>query len=127
MSFYKVAFPAGVRYQFVTIPAGVTATVYAFRNWGQDFRAFVDKVGFGPDCLPWNLVRFLWFHDGELVEDYNYQIASVKKPKQFSDPYIARKEIVWQGINNDVVPHVFEVLTDGKLVMLPEAKVRYHV
>ena len=127
LSFYKVAFPAGVRYQFVLIPAGATATIWVFRNWGQDFRAFVDKVGFGPDALPWNLVRFLWFHDGELVEDYNYQIAGVRKPKQFSNPYIARKEIVWQGINNDVVPHVFEVLCDGKLVMLPEAKVRYRV
>lgn len=127
MSFYKLAFPAGTRYQFVTIPAGATATIYAFRNWGQDFRAFVDKVGLGPDALPWNLVRFIWSHDGEVVENYNYQIASVRKPKQFEDPYIARTEIVWLGVNNDVVPHVFEVLCDGKLVMLPASQLRYGV
>jgi len=128
MSFYKVPFPAGLKYQFVTIPAGQTATIYTFTNWGQDFRAFIDKIGFGPDALPWNLVLFQFFVDGELVEQYNYQLAGVRKPKQIpSEPIIARREIVWVGINNDILPHVFQVLCDGLLVMLPEAKVRYGV
>lgn len=128
MSFYKVPFGSGNRYQFVTIPAGGTAIIYLFRNWGQDFRAFIDKIGFGPDALPWNLVQFLFEVDGETVEVFNYQLASVKKPKQIPhEPIIARTEIVWRGINNDVNPHVFEVLCDGMLVMLPAAKVRYNV
>ena len=127
VSFYKVQFDAGRRYQFVTIPALSRAIIYRYSNWGQDFRAFVSKVGLGPDALPWNLVEFLWFHDGELVENFNYQIASIRKPKQYADPFIAKREIVWEGINNDVLPHVFTVLCDGMLVMLPASKARYGV
>ena len=128
MSFYKVPFPPGQKYQFVTIPAGQTATIYTFTNWGMDFRAFITKIGFGPNALPWNLVLFQFYDDGELVEQYNYQLASVRKPKQLDlEPIIAKKEIVWVGVNNDVLPHVFEVLCDGILVMLPTAQARYGV
>lgn len=127
MTFYKVPFEAGKRYQFATVPAGATMVVYAFRNWGQDFKAFIRRIGFGPDTLPWDLVNFIWEIDGETVEVFNYQIASVKKPKQFREPFIAKKEIVWKVVNNDVNPHVCEVLCDGMLVMKPKAKVRYGV
>lgn len=127
VSFYIVPFEAGRKYQFVEIAPGATGIIFAFRNWGQDFRAFIERVGFGPDTLPFGDVLFLWEIDGETIERFNYQLASVKKPKQFDEPYIARREIVWRGINNDVNPHIFEVLCDGKLVMTPKARVSYNV
>lgn len=124
--FYKIPFGT-YRYQFVNIPAGATAVIYFFANWSEDFRAFVERVGFGPAALPWNLVQFVWEIDGETVEVFNYQLAAVTNPKQFRDHYIARRQIVWRGVNNDVLPHVFEILCDGMLVMKPSAKVRYRV
>ena len=127
VTFYKVMFPVGVKYQTLAIAPGVTATVYIFRNWGQDFRAFVERIGIGPDDLPWNRVRFVWKIDGEIVEDYDYQIAGIRKPKQFDEPFVARTEIVWEITNDDTETHVFEVLCDGSLVMKPESKVRYGV
>lgn len=127
MSFYKTPFGANNRYQYATVPAGSTVVVYLFTNWGQDFRAFIERIGFGPKCLPWDKLRFIWEIDGEVVEEFDYQIAEVKKPKQFSDPYIARREIVWKVVNDDTEEHICEVLCDGVLVMKPKSKARYNV
>lgn len=128
MTFYKVPFDSGKRYQYATVPAGQTLVVYAYTNWGQDFIAFIDKIGFGPKCLPWEELNFIWEIDGETVEVFNYQIAEVKKPKQFyNEQYIARKEITWKVRNNSSEAHICEVLCDGMLVMKPESKVRYNV
>lgn len=127
MTFYKVPFEAGKKYQFAEVPAGATLVVYLYRNWGNDFRAFIDKIGFGPKCLPWNELCFLWLIDGEVVERFNYQVAEIKKPKQLSEPYIARKIIEWKVINNSSEAHYCEVLCDGMLVMLPSSKVKYNV
>lgn len=124
--FYKIPFGT-YRYQFVNIPAGGTAIIYFYANWGEDFRAFIERVGFGPAALPWANVLFTWEIDREVVEVYNYQLANVTNPKQFRDHYVARREIVWRGTNNDVLPHIFEVLCDGMLVMKPKAKVKYRV
>jgi hypothetical protein len=128
VSFYKTPFGARNRYQFAVVPAGGRATVYLFTNWGQDFRAFIERVGVGPAQLPWNLVSIIWLIDGECVEEFNWQLHTVNQPKQFySHQFIARRRIEWIGINNDVVPHVFEVLCDGMLVMLPTSARRYNV
>lgn len=130
VSFYKVPFEAAKRYQYAAVAPGATVVIYRYTNWGQDFRAFIERIGFGPDSV-WetvaDLVRLIFLIDGEVVEEYNYQIASVKKPKQFGNPFIARREIIWKAVNNDTVTHIFEVLCDGMLVMKPEAKARYNV
>ena len=52
MSFYKVPFGAGNRYQYANVPAGTTVVIYLFTNWGDDFIAFIEQVGIGPDSLP---------------------------------------------------------------------------
>ena len=114
----QTQFDANTRYQFVQIPAGGRATIYVYGNWGTSFRAFIDQVGNGPTLLPWDRVLFLWYIDGRVVDTFNYQIAKVKLPKHFEPPFVARQSIRWEGINNDVVPHVFEVLCDGMLVKL---------
>ena len=116
-----------MKYQFATVPAGATVQVYFYGNWGTDFRAFIDRIGYGPKCMPWEDLWFYWYIDGELIERYNYQIAEVKKPHWLVEPYIARNEILWQVVNNSAVQHICEVLCDGVLVMKPEAKVRYGV
>lgn len=129
MSFYKVPFGAGNRYQFADVPAMSTVIVYLFNNWGHDFRAFIDKIGFGPKCLPWARsggLRFIWLIDGEVIETFNYQIAEVKKPKQLDTPYIAKKEIEWKVVNETSEAHYCEVLCDGVLVMKPSSKARYY-
>lgn len=95
---------------------------------GQDFRAFIERIGFGPATLPWDRVRFIWQIDGETVEEFNWQLHLVNVPKQFyENPFVARRRIEWIGVNNDVNPHVFHVLCDGMLVMKPSAKARYRV
>lgn len=128
MSFYKVAFDANRKYQFALVPAGTTVQVYTYGNWGVDFRAFINKIGFGPKCLPWELLNFLFIIDGEVVERFNYQIAEIKKPERYDDhPYIARSSINWRVENNSAVDHFCEVLCDGMLVMKPTSKLRYHV
>lgn len=101
--------------------------VYRYRNWGQDFRAFITKIGFGPKCLPWDEMWFIFEIDGEVVERFDYQLAEIKKPERFADPYIARKEILWKVINDSENDEYCEVLCDGVLVMKPESKVRYNV
>lgn len=127
MGFYKVPFGAGNRYQFADVPAGATVIVYLFNNWGNDFRAFIDKIGFGPKCLPWEQdLRFIWLIDGEVIEIFDYQIAEVRKPKQLDTPYIARKEIEWKVINDSDEVHYCEVLCDGMLIMKPSSKVKYY-
>lgn len=126
MSFYKTPFGAGNRYQYANVPAGSRIVVYAFRNWGSDFNAFIDQIAIGPDSLPWDKVRFLWIIDGEIVEVFNYQVGKVNKPKHFDEPYIAKREIVWEVENNDTIDHLCEVLCNGMLVMKPTSKVRYY-
>jgi len=123
MRLYKTPFPAGMKYQYATIPARSRGTVYRFTNWGMGFRAFIDQVGIGPDCLPWNLIHFIWLVDGGAVEDFQYQISPVNSPKHYDPPLVAHRIIEWIGINNDVLPHTLEVLTDGQLVMKPLQRV----
>lgn len=127
MSFYKVPFGSRNRYQYANCPAGSTTVVYVFTNWGQDFRAFVDQIGIGPKCLPWDKLKFIWEIDGEVVEEFNYQIGRIERPKHFNNPYIARRKIVWKVVNDDTEDHICEVLCNGMLVMKPKSKVRYNV
>lgn len=127
MSFYKVPFGSSVAYQYALVLAGQTQTIYTYRNWGFDFRAFIERIGFGPKCLPWGDIVFLWEIDGETVEIFNYQIAEIKKPKQFFDYYVAKVEIIWRVRNNSAEDHYCEVLCDGMLVMTPKARRKYRV
>ena len=129
MSFYKIPFGAQVAYQFALVPAGQTVVLYRFGNWGFDFRAFIERIGLGPYCLPWGPdgIQFMWEIDGETVEVFNYQIAEIKNPKQFFDYYVAKVEIIWRVVNNSDDDHYCEVLCDGMLVMTPSARRKYRV
>jgi len=119
LAIYKVPFGANIRYQWAQIPAGGRGVIYTFTNWGDNFRAFIDQVGIGPDDLPWDDIHFLWMIDLGPIDDFQYQIAPINEPKHFEPPFVARRIIEWIGVNNDVVPHVFEVLCDGVLAMKP--------
>lgn len=120
MSFYKVPFGSGNKYQTMSVAPGATVVVYTFSNWGDDFRAFIDKIGFGPSTLPWDRLKFIFEIDKEVVEEFNYQLAPVTRPKQFREPYIARREILWKVVNDDTETLEVEVLCDGMLVMKPK-------
>lgn len=101
-------------HQWRNIPAGGSGVVYEYKV--EPLVAFIHYVG----CNWFPNTYYRWEIDGGDLKETVQRIignsaAPISEPTRLEKPVVARRGIRWVAYNNDIVPHVFEVLNDGVL------------
>ena len=107
------AFPAGAKfeepYQYATVKAGETKTVYTRRITGG-YVGFITQLS-----VSWYASTYIdWICDGVLLERLLRAIPFTT-PKEFDPPIKVKKKIDFIAYNGDTSDHSFGVLCDGFL------------
>lgn len=107
------AFQAGLKfddpYQYKTVKAGETATVYSRRVLGK-YVGHITQLS-----LAWYSSTYVdWIVDGVLLERFQRAIPFTT-PKEFNPPITVKKKIDFIAYNGDTSDHAFGVLCDGFL------------
>lgn len=100
------------QYQYRTVLAGGSATVYRLENPQEDLLVgIITQVA--NDWYPHTFLE--WFIDYE-PKRIEYVVGSVDAPKEFLRGIPFHHEVKWVAHNEDVSDHVFGVLCDGFFV-----------
>jgi len=102
-------FKAEWRYQYKTVPAGRSDTVFKLENPQPDLlMGIITQVA--NDWYPNTYLDWLIDYSPKRVE---YKIAEIENPKGYERGIPFEREVRWIAYNNDVSDHVFGVLCDG--------------
>lgn len=102
-------FKRELQYQYKTIAAGKSGTVWFMKNpQPQLLVGIITQVG-----NSWYSGTYLeWFID-HYPKKIEYVIGDVDDPKHFERGIPFHKQVKWVAYNEDDVEHTFEVLCDG--------------